>query len=193
MLKDFTPRLYQQTILNTAANNNTMVVLPTGMGKTAIALLLTAQRLTQYPHSKILLLAPTKPLCEQHQTTFKKHVDIEEEKIVLFTGSITPEKRVEMYKNAKIIISTPQCVTGDTIIFTKNKGPIPIEEFVESFSLKEKLYSEKKGFTANINEEILGFQDEKITFVKATKCWKLPSKKIIFFKTELQHELKCTT
>ncbi|MBI2662884.1 DEAD/DEAH box helicase [Candidatus Woesearchaeota archaeon] len=115
MLKDFTPRLYQQTILNTAANNNTMVVLPTGMGKTAIALLLTAQRLTQYPNSKIILLAPTKPLCEQHQTTFRKHVNIEEEKIVLFTGSVTPEKREQLWKNAQIIISTPQGLENDTI------------------------------------------------------------------------------
>jgi len=115
MLKDFTPRLYQQTILNTAANQNTMVVLPTGLGKTAIALLMAAQRLTKYPNSKILLLAPTKPLCEQHQTTFQKHVDIPQEKIVLFTGSVSPEKRAQLWKNAQIIISTPQGLENDTI------------------------------------------------------------------------------
>lgn len=115
MLKDFTPRLYQQTILNTAAHHNTMVVLPTGMGKTAIALLLTAQRLTQYPNSKILLLAPTKPLCEQHQTTFQNHFTIPSEHIVLFTGSVTPEKREQLWKNAQIIISTPQGLENDTI------------------------------------------------------------------------------
>ena len=36
MIKDFTPRLYQQTILGTSASNNTLVVLPTGLGKTAL-------------------------------------------------------------------------------------------------------------------------------------------------------------
>ncbi|HLC98351.1 MAG TPA: DEAD/DEAH box helicase [Candidatus Nanoarchaeia archaeon] len=115
MLRDFTPRLYQQTILGTAAQFNTLVVLPTGLGKTAIALLLTVQRLHFYPASKILFLAPTKPLCEQHAETFKKHLDIPPEKIVVFTGSLAPEKRAVQWKAAQIIISTPQTVENDLI------------------------------------------------------------------------------
>ena len=112
MLKDFTPRLYQQTILGTAANKNTLVVLPTGLGKTAVALLLSAQRLTLYPQSKILMLAPTKPLCEQHQTTFQKHLD---KNVTLFTGNISPKKRAELWDQAQIIISTPQGLENDII------------------------------------------------------------------------------
>lgn len=115
MIKDFTPRLYQQTILGTAANKNTLVVLPTGLGKTALAFLLAAQRLHFYPNSKILMLAPTKPLCEQHVQTFKKHLEVPEEKIVLFTGSIAPKKREEMWKDAQIIVSTPQGLENDCI------------------------------------------------------------------------------
>ncbi len=115
MIRDFTPRLYQQTILGTAANKNTLVVLPTGLGKTALAFLLAAQRFHQYPNSKILILAPTKPLCEQHITTFKKHLTIPEEKIVLFTGSVAPKKRGEMWKEAQLIVSTPQGLENDCI------------------------------------------------------------------------------
>jgi len=115
MIKNFTPRLYQQTILGTAANKNTLVVLPTGMGKTAVAFLLAAQRLHQYPTSKILLLAPTKPLCEQHLITFKNHLDFPEEKMVLFTGNVPPEKRAILWKDAQIIISTPQGLENDVI------------------------------------------------------------------------------
>lgn len=115
MIKDFIPRLYQQTILGTAAYKNTLVVLPTGLGKTAIALLLSVQRLQNYPNSKILFLAPTKPLCEQHLETFRKHLEIEPEKIVIFTGSVAPEKRAELWKEAKIIISTPQGLENDVI------------------------------------------------------------------------------
>ncbi len=115
MIKNFTPRLYQQTILGTAANFNTLVVLPTGLGKTGIAFLLAAQRLSQYPNSKILLLSPTKPLCEQHQSTFRKHLELPEEKIVLFTGEVSPEKREELWKEAQIIISTPQGLENDCI------------------------------------------------------------------------------
>ena len=115
MLRNFTPRLYQQTILGTAARHNTLVVLPTGLGKTAIAFLLTAQRLHNYPNSKILMLAPTKPLCEQHLESFREHLEIAPEKVVLFTGSVQPEKRAQLWKEAQIIISTPQGLENDII------------------------------------------------------------------------------
>ncbi len=115
MLRDFNPRLYQQMILNTAVHHNTLVVLPTGLGKTAIALMLSVQRLTQYPDLKILLLAPTKPLCEQHQTTFQQHFMIPAEEIVLFTGSVSPEKRAQLWTKARIAISTPQSLENDVI------------------------------------------------------------------------------
>lgn len=115
MLRNFTPRLYQQTILGTAASKNTLVVLPTGLGKTAIAFLLTIQRLSHYPNSKILMLAPTKPLCDQHADTFRKHLEIAPEKIVVFTGSVAPEKREQLWKEAQIIISTPQGLENDVI------------------------------------------------------------------------------
>lgn len=115
MLRNFLPRLYQQTILGTAAQHNTLVVLPTGLGKTAIAFLLTAQRLRNYPNSKVLVLAPTKPLCEQHVQTFREHLEVSPEKIVLFTGSVSPEKRAELWKDAQIVISTPQGLENDII------------------------------------------------------------------------------
>ncbi|MGV8086669.1 MAG: hypothetical protein ACP5N1_03490, partial [Candidatus Woesearchaeota archaeon] len=41
-LKDFVPRLYQENIFNTCTRYNTLVVLPTGVGKTAIFLMMTA-------------------------------------------------------------------------------------------------------------------------------------------------------
>ncbi len=115
MLRGFTPRLYQETILATAAIKNTLVVLPTGMGKTGIAVLLTAQRLKQYPQSKILILAPTKPLAEQHLNTFRKTLELPEEKFTLFTGEIPPEKRAEHWQTAQIIFSTPQGLENDII------------------------------------------------------------------------------
>ncbi len=109
----FQPRLYQETILATASEKNTLVVLPTGMGKTAISFMLAAQRLQHFPQSKILLLAPTKPLAEQHLQTFKQHMQLAEDQFVLFTGEIPPEKRHELWKQAKIIFSTPQGLEND--------------------------------------------------------------------------------
>ncbi len=115
MLRDFTPRLYQQTIFGVAAQYNTLVVLPTGMGKTGLALLCVAHRLQKYLHSKILMLAPTKPLCEQHVETFRRHLDVDESLVVLFTGSVSPTKRAALWKTARIIVSTPQGLENDII------------------------------------------------------------------------------
>jgi ERCC4-related helicase len=115
MLQGFTPRLYQETILETTTKKNTLVVLPTGMGKTGVALLLCAQRLTVYPQSKIIMLAPTKPLAEQHLQTFKKHLELPEEQLALFTGDIPPEKRAAQFLDARVIFSTPQGLENDII------------------------------------------------------------------------------
>src|SRR3989338_649317 len=115
MIKNFEPRLYQQTILATAAEKNTLVVLPTGMGKTNIFLMLVAQRLGQYPNSKILFIGPTRPLIEQYMNVFKANFEIEENKMAIFTGMVSPQKREALWKQAKIIFSTPQGLENDII------------------------------------------------------------------------------
>lgn len=112
-LKDFTPRLYQEAIFSTCTKHNTLVVLPTGIGKTAIFLLMAAFRLNLYPKTKILLLGPTRPLIEQYYAVFKKHFNIDENKMAIFTGFVSPEKRQELWKNAQIIFSTPQGLEND--------------------------------------------------------------------------------
>ncbi len=115
MLREFEPRLYQETIFGTTVNHNTLVVLPTGMGKTAIALMLAIQRLKQYPNSKVLILAPTKPLVEQIMQVFIAKTTIDDNKIAMFTGSISPEKRQELWKEKQIIATTPQGLENDII------------------------------------------------------------------------------
>jgi Fanconi anemia group M protein len=63
-------RAYQLSIAMRALDGNTLVVLPTGLGKTAIALLVAASRLYN-EKGKVLMLAPTKPLVEQHYRFFR--------------------------------------------------------------------------------------------------------------------------
>ena len=123
MIKNFEPRLYQQTILAKAVENNTLVVLPTGMGKTNIFLMLAAQRLKQYPNSKVLFIGPTRPLIEQYMNVFKEHFEINESEMAIFTGMVSPEKRAELWKSSRIIFSTPQGLENDII-----SGRINLEE-----------------------------------------------------------------
>ncbi len=115
MIKDFTPRLYQETILATAVRYNTLIVLPTGLGKTNIFLMLAAHRLKLYPDGKILLIGPTRPLIDQYLEVFRNHFDIGSEKMAVLTGLVSPEKRAGLWNAARIIFSTPQGLENDII------------------------------------------------------------------------------
>src|SRR3989344_2102224 len=114
-MRDFTPRLYQEKIFHTATQKNTLIVLPTGLGKTNVFLMLAVHRLKLFPNSKILLLGPTKPLIDQYYMVFRKHLDLPDEKFAIFTGMVTPEKRAELWQKAQIVFSTPQGLENDII------------------------------------------------------------------------------
>ncbi|MBU3904860.1 MAG: DEAD/DEAH box helicase [Nanoarchaeota archaeon] len=116
-------REYQTTILNTVVNKNTLVVLPTGTGKTNISVLLAANRLEKYPDSKILIISPTRPLCAQHQKSFEDYFKIIGD-ITLVTGIIKPEDRKKIYEDSIIVIATPQTIENDL-----RSGVIDLKDF----------------------------------------------------------------
>jgi len=112
-LQNIKPRKYQEEIAKTCLNKNCLVVLPTGMGKTLIALMVAIERQKKYPLEKILILAPTKPLVEQHLISFKKNLPDLWADMQLFTGTVKAEKRKKIWETADIIFSTPQCIAND--------------------------------------------------------------------------------
>ncbi|MHA2407356.1 MAG: helicase-related protein, partial [Candidatus Ranarchaeia archaeon] len=108
-------RLYQETIVGTASNQNTLVVLPTGLGKTIIAALVAAFRLEKHPSSKIIILAPTRPLVEQHMKVFQSILNIPKNQFEILTGSIPPRMRSIKWDEAQILCLTPQVLENDII------------------------------------------------------------------------------
>ncbi len=46
---NFTPRAYQEKIVASCLKKNTLVVLPTGMGKTKVAILTAVERMKLFP------------------------------------------------------------------------------------------------------------------------------------------------
>ena len=84
-------REYQRGIAESALTGNTLVVLPTGLGKTIIALLVAIERLTNLPEGKVLMLAPTRPLVLQHARFFKEHL-VDGIEAAVLTGEVQPEK-----------------------------------------------------------------------------------------------------
>ncbi len=107
------PRDYQKAIFQTCKEKDCLVVLPTGTGKTLIAFMMTINRFNKFPLEKILILAPTRPLIEQHFESFKKILPEGWGDMQLFTGKTLPNKRRKIWQTAEIIFSTPQCIAND--------------------------------------------------------------------------------
>ncbi|MEM3086436.1 MAG: helicase-related protein [Halobacteria archaeon] len=106
------PRDYQRAIVETALRKNTLVLLPTALGKTVIALGVAARR-AEETGGKVLVLAPTRPLCLQHMETFRKHLAAEGAEFALLLGSVPTGKREEMFRRSRFIFATPQTVRND--------------------------------------------------------------------------------
>lgn len=106
------PRAYQLAIARSAlSKGNTLVVLPTGLGKTLVAFLVIQE---QAEKGRIFFLAPTKPLVRQHQQSFLQLTSFPEEDTALITGEITPKNRIALWKR-RIIFSTPQSLQNDLL------------------------------------------------------------------------------
>ncbi|MFW9809316.1 MAG: ERCC4 domain-containing protein [Candidatus Thorarchaeota archaeon] len=108
-------RSYQVNLANIAAKESTMIVLSTGLGKTVIAALVAAKRLVEIPDSKILFLAPSRPLVDQQARYLRRVLDIEEDLVVCLTGNDSPEQRQNMWAESQVIVMTPQALQNDLI------------------------------------------------------------------------------
>lgn len=107
-------KLYQEVLAaRSLEKGNTLVVAPTALGKTIVAVLVAAQILSQ--GKKVLFLAPTKPLAVQHGESFKKFLNMPEDEISIMTGALNWEKRKDSFANTKLISATPQAIQNDLV------------------------------------------------------------------------------
>ncbi len=124
-------RAYQENIFINCLNTNCLVVIPTGLGKTIIALMLAIHKLSETPNSKIIFLAPTKPLVNQHYKSFLDLTVIPEENLKVITGTTSPEKRRDIWKGLEIAFMTPQVLQNDIISNLYSLENVPLIIFDE--------------------------------------------------------------
>ena len=113
-------RDYQVNLASQAIDENCIIVLPTGLGKTAIALTVIAEYLSK-GSGGVLFLAPTRVLVNQHYEFLKEHLTLED--ISLITGEDSIEKRTKLWK-CSVICATPEIARNDFA-----RGIISSEQF----------------------------------------------------------------
>ncbi|TET10828.1 MAG: DEAD/DEAH box helicase [Candidatus Thorarchaeota archaeon] len=109
-------RSYQVNLAEVAAKESTMIVLSTGLGKTVIAALVAAKRLSEFPDSKVLFLAPSRPLVDQQARYLRRVLDIDESLVVCLTGQDSPEQRKTMWVDSRVVVMTPQALQNDLVL-----------------------------------------------------------------------------
>lgn len=108
-------RLYQSNISKSAISKNTLVILPTALGKTIISLLVCVDTLYNYRDKRVLIMAPTRPLVTQHMKSFSSSLKLMSEQTAAVTGKIIPYSRRIIWDKSdiRLVFATPEVVKND--------------------------------------------------------------------------------
>ncbi|URD88701.1 HELICc [Musa troglodytarum] len=106
-------RDYQFSITRTSLFSNTLVALPTGLGKTLIAAVVMYNYYRWFPEGKIVFTAPSRPLVMQQIEACHNIVGIPQEWTIDMTGQMSPPKRSTFWKSKRVFFVTPQVLEKD--------------------------------------------------------------------------------
>ncbi|KAL4183271.1 hypothetical protein AMTRI_Chr11g97350 [Amborella trichopoda] len=106
-------RDYQLSIARTALFSNTLVALPTGLGKTLIAAVVMYNYFRWFPKGKIIFTAPTRPLVLQQIEACHNIMGIPQEWTIDMTGQMSPSARSSFWKSKRVFYVTPQVLERD--------------------------------------------------------------------------------
>ncbi|CAH1790773.1 unnamed protein product [Owenia fusiformis] len=116
-------RIYQFNIVKQALFKNTLVTLPTGLGKTFIAAVVMYNYYRWYPQGKIIFMAPTKPLVAQQIEACYNIMGIPPDDTAEMTGAMNISKRKDCWGSKRVFFLTPQVLTNDL-----TRGMCPAED-----------------------------------------------------------------
>jgi len=118
-------REYQRDIAHKALFRNTLVCLPTGLGKTLIAAVVMFNFYRWYPQGKVVFMAPTKPLVAQQIEACYNIMGIPRSDTCELTGSKDPEARRTLWQTKRVFFVTAQSMISDI-----NRGTCPLDSVV---------------------------------------------------------------
>ncbi|MEK6924112.1 MAG: DEAD/DEAH box helicase [Candidatus Micrarchaeota archaeon] len=107
------PRPYQiEMARSLLEKGNSLVVMPTALGKTFVALIASAMLLSKNSAARLLVLAPTKPLVLQQAKRFEDSLVVSG--VEVLTGEVPPVERVGKW-GAQVVACTPQTALADLL------------------------------------------------------------------------------
>lgn len=106
-------RDYQFSIVKDGLFNNTLVALPTGLGKTFIAATVMLNYYRWTKDAKIIFVAPTKPLASQQVEACLNVAGIPRSQATLLTGEVSPVLREGEWEQRRLFFMTPQTLQND--------------------------------------------------------------------------------
>ncbi len=101
---------FQIDLARIGLEEDLLVVLPTGLGKTVIAALIASEVLRR-TDGKVLFLAPTRPLVQQHADSFGRWLG--ETRRARFTGTVKRPIREGAWENSDLVFATPEIIQND--------------------------------------------------------------------------------
>ncbi|KAI0374376.1 P-loop containing nucleoside triphosphate hydrolase protein [Pilatotrama ljubarskyi] len=108
-------RDYQYNIVKKCLFENTLVALPTGLGKTFIAGVVMLNYYNWFPEGKVVFVAPTKPLVAQQIDACHKTCGIPGSAAAELTGNVAKDKRINAWRTKRVFYATPQTFLNDLI------------------------------------------------------------------------------
>lgn len=106
-------RQYQLSICKQTLFTNTLVCLPTGLGKTLIAAVTMYNYYRWFPNGKVVFLAPTKPLVSQQIDACCGIMGIPRDHTAHLEGSVPQERRGTLWLCKRVFFCTPQTLHND--------------------------------------------------------------------------------
>ncbi|KAF9499889.1 P-loop containing nucleoside triphosphate hydrolase protein [Pleurotus eryngii] len=106
-------RDYQFNIVKHSLFENTLVALPTGLGKTFIAGVVMLNYYRWFPEGKVVFVAPTKPLVSQQIDACHRVCGIPGNDAIELTGDNVRALRAKAWHDKRVIYMTPQTLVND--------------------------------------------------------------------------------
>ncbi|KAF9535565.1 hypothetical protein CPB83DRAFT_841976 [Crepidotus variabilis] len=108
-------RDYQFNIIRHCLFENTLVALPTGLGKTFIAGVVMLNYYRWFPEGKVVFVAPTKPLVGQQVTACHETCGIPGGVSIEMTGEVPRAQRIKYWAEKRVFFMTPQTLVNDLV------------------------------------------------------------------------------